>query len=56
MRRLHDGTGMGLGWQILIFLAGLIPAALAVTGIAMWWRSRQWRRRQSRRPQPAPAE
>lgn len=56
MRRLHDGTGMGLGWQIVIFLGGLIPAALAVTGILMWWRSRQWRRRRTRRPQPAPAE
>jgi uncharacterized iron-regulated membrane protein len=47
---------MGLGWQILIFLAGLIPAALAVTGIMMWWRSRQWRRRQGSRLQSAPAE
>lgn len=43
IRRLHDGTGMGLVWQILIFLAGLIPAALAVTGIVMWLRSRGWR-------------
>jgi len=43
MRRLHDGTGMGLVWQILIFVAGLIPAALAVTGIVMWLRSRGWR-------------
>jgi uncharacterized iron-regulated membrane protein len=56
MRRLHDGTGMGLGWQIVIFLGGLIPAALAVTGILMWWRSRQWRRHQTRRQQPAAAQ
>jgi uncharacterized iron-regulated membrane protein len=43
MRRIHDGNGMGLAWQIVIFLGGLIPAALAVTGIIMWWRARGWR-------------
>lgn len=43
MRQIHDGTGMGLVWQILIFVGGLIPAALAVTGIIMWWRARVWR-------------
>jgi uncharacterized iron-regulated membrane protein len=43
MRRLHDGTGMGLVWQMLIFLGGIIPAVLAVTGIVMWLRSRGWR-------------
>ncbi|HEX8240178.1 MAG TPA: PepSY-associated TM helix domain-containing protein [Allosphingosinicella sp.] len=36
MRRIHDGTGMGTLWQILIFVGGLIPALLAVTGIMMW--------------------
>ena len=45
MRRLHDGTGMGLGWQIAIFLGGLIPAVLSVTGIIIWWRSRGSRAR-----------
>ena len=43
MRRIHDGTGMGLGWQIVIFLGGLLPAILAVTGIIMWWRARGWK-------------
>ncbi|HMG46147.1 MAG TPA: PepSY-associated TM helix domain-containing protein [Allosphingosinicella sp.] len=43
MRRLHDGTGLGPVWQTLIFLAGIIPAILAVTGIVMWLRSRGWR-------------
>ena len=43
MRRLHDGTGMGPVWQSLIFLGGIIPAILAVTGIVMWLRSRGWR-------------
>jgi uncharacterized iron-regulated membrane protein len=43
MRRLHDGTGMGPVWQAIIFVGGIIPALLAVTGIMMWLRSRRWR-------------
>jgi uncharacterized iron-regulated membrane protein len=59
MRRLHDGTGMGLGWQIVIFIGGIIPALLAVTGIVMWLRSRGWKaalekkRKAKLTPQPA---
>ena len=41
MRRIHDGTGMGLAWQIVVFLGGLIPSILAVTGIMMWLRGRR---------------
>lgn len=43
MRRIHDGQGMGIVWQLVIFVGGLLPAALAVTGIVMWWRARGWR-------------
>ncbi|WP_246847995.1 PepSY-associated TM helix domain-containing protein [Sphingomonas beigongshangi] len=43
MRRIHDGTGMGPVWQTIIFLGGLLPAALAVTGVIMWWRARGWK-------------
>ena len=43
MRRIHDGDSMGPVWQAIIFLAGIAPAALAVTGIIMWWRARRWR-------------
>ena len=60
MRRLHDGTGMGLGWQIVIFLGGIIPAILSVTGIVMWLRARGWRAQLAKKrkaatltPQPA---
>ena len=59
MRRLHDGTRMGAIWQALIFLGGLVPAALAVTGFVMWVRSRGWRAKLARKrrarltPQPA---
>ncbi|HEY6916205.1 MAG TPA: PepSY-associated TM helix domain-containing protein, partial [Allosphingosinicella sp.] len=43
MRRWHDGTGMGPVWQTIIFLGGLIPVALAITGIMMWLNTRKWR-------------
>lgn len=49
MRRWHDGTGMGTVWQIVIFLGGMIPVVLAITGITMWLASRRWRKRPSRR-------
>ena len=45
MRRWHDGSGMGAAWQILIFLGGIIPALLSVTGIIIWWRARKPRAR-----------
>jgi uncharacterized iron-regulated membrane protein len=41
MRRVHDGTGMGTIWQVIIFLGGIIPAVLAVTGILMWLNMRR---------------
>jgi hypothetical protein len=63
MRRLHDGTGMGLVWQIIIFLGGIAPALLAITGIIMWLRNRGWRSKLGQRRRggggaltPAPAE
>ena len=61
MRRLHDGTGMGPVWQVVIFLGGIIPAILAVTGIVMGLRSRGWRaalagKRRAGRLAPQPAE
>jgi uncharacterized iron-regulated membrane protein len=44
MRRIHDGTGMGIVWQIIIFIGGILPAVLAVTGIMMWLKVRRRRR------------
>ena len=44
MRRWHDGTDMGALWQIVIFLGGIIPALLSITGIVIWWRARKARR------------
>ena len=45
MRRWHDGTGMGMTWQVVIFLGGIIPALLSITGIIIWWRARGPRQR-----------
>jgi uncharacterized iron-regulated membrane protein len=45
MRRWHDGTDMGLVWQVVIFLGGIIPALLSITGLIIWWRARRARRR-----------
>lgn len=59
MRQWHDGTRMGIVWQVVIFVGGLIPAMLGVTGITMWLRTRKWRGKAARRSgtaQPAPAE
>ena len=46
---------------VRVFVGGIIPALLAVTGLIMWWRTRgrqgqMARRRESRRPQSQPAE
>jgi uncharacterized iron-regulated membrane protein len=40
MRRIHDGGEMGVLWQSIIFLAGVAPAVLGVTGLVMWLRRR----------------
>jgi uncharacterized iron-regulated membrane protein len=45
MRRIHDGTGMSVFWQAIIFVAGLVPGLLAVTGILMWLHIRRARLR-----------
>jgi uncharacterized iron-regulated membrane protein len=49
MRRWHDGTGMGPVWQTIIFLGGIIPAILSITGLVMWWRSRGWKKALARK-------
>jgi uncharacterized iron-regulated membrane protein len=40
---------MGVLWQTIIFLGGLAPAVLGVTGILMWLRTRSWRANVGRR-------
>jgi uncharacterized iron-regulated membrane protein len=45
MRQLHDGNGYNRVWQAIIFIAGLAPSLLGITGVIMWWRNRGWRGR-----------
>jgi uncharacterized iron-regulated membrane protein len=40
---------MGPVWQVLIFLGGIIPAILSITGLVMWWRSRGWKKALTRK-------
>ncbi|WP_448658393.1 PepSY-associated TM helix domain-containing protein [Sphingomonas sp. CJ99] len=58
MRQIHDGSGMPFWWQVIVFLGGVLPAILSVTGIIMWARARKWRKQlaQRQRARLAPAE
>lgn len=49
MRRLHDGQDTPFVWQVLVFLTGVAPPLLGVTGTVMWLRRRA-RRAHLRRP------
>ena len=40
---LHFSLGVGGVWTFLVFLAGLLPAVLAVTGATIWWKKRRAR-------------
>lgn len=55
MRTIHDGQETPFLWQLIVFLGGVAPALLAVTGVIMWAR-RQLRLARLRRPQLQPAE
>lgn len=44
MRQVHDGSDMGLVWQLIITLAGLAPVILGVSGVVMWLRRRARKR------------
>ncbi len=45
LNAVHSGAGIGLPWQVLIFITGLTPAFFAATGVASWYLKRQRRRR-----------
>lgn len=42
---LHNGEAFGLAGRILVFVSGLAPAFLYVSGLMLWWRKRRARRR-----------
>ncbi|QIK77541.1 PepSY domain-containing protein [Sphingomonas piscis] len=43
MRRIHDGTGLPMVWRVIIFVGGILPALLAITGVMMWLNVRRRR-------------
>jgi uncharacterized iron-regulated membrane protein len=43
-RKIHDGTDLGVVWQTVIFLGGLAPTVLSLSGVVMWLRRRARRR------------
>lgn len=40
MRPVHQGS-LGVVWKFLVFLSGLVPTLLVVTGVVMWAKKRQ---------------
>lgn len=44
MRQIHDGDDTGPIWKTVIFLAGLAPAVLGVSGTVMWLSRRRRRK------------
>jgi uncharacterized iron-regulated membrane protein len=43
MRKIHDGADTGPVWQTVIFLGGIAPPVLGITGVVMWLRRRRRR-------------
>jgi uncharacterized iron-regulated membrane protein len=41
MHAIHDGSGFGWGWSVLVFISGLLPALFATSGVAMWLAKRR---------------
>jgi uncharacterized iron-regulated membrane protein len=44
MKSLHFGFGLGIVWEILVFLSGFLPLLFAITGLRMWQLRRAQRR------------
>lgn len=42
-RKIHDGTDLGLFWQAVIFVGGVAPTVLSLSGLVMWLRRRRRR-------------
>ncbi|MBR9804795.1 PepSY domain-containing protein, partial [bacterium] len=45
---LHNGEAFGLFGRWVVFVSGIVPAVLYVTGLLMWYRRRQSKQRQAR--------
>ncbi len=35
MHAIHDGSGFGSGWRVLVFISGFLSATFAISGVAM---------------------
>jgi uncharacterized iron-regulated membrane protein len=44
IRRIHEGEAGGPLWRLAVFLCGIMPSVLGVTGIVVWLRGRRQRR------------
>jgi uncharacterized iron-regulated membrane protein len=44
IRWLHEGSHSGEIWRFVVFLSGIMPALLGVTGILIWLRQRRQRK------------
>src|SRR5262249_12264142 len=38
---VHAGQGLGWVWKVLVFLCGFLPLLFALSGVAMWWLTRE---------------
>lgn len=43
--QLHAGDVLGPIWKIIVFVAGILPTVLAITGLVMWLRARGQRKK-----------
>ena len=48
IRWIHEGEAGGPLWRLVVFLCGLMPSVLGVTGIVVWLRGRRQRQRVAR--------
>jgi uncharacterized iron-regulated membrane protein len=43
IRWIHEGSHAGPAWRLAVFLCGIFPTALAITGLVIWLRGRMRR-------------
>lgn len=41
---LHFGIGLGFVWKVLVFVSGILPLALGITGLMIWLKRRATKR------------
>jgi uncharacterized iron-regulated membrane protein len=44
IRWIHEGEAGGPLWRVVVFLCGVMPSALGITGLVVWLRGRRQRR------------